>query len=493
MSLHYLTTPIYYANGAPHLGHAFTSVEADILRRRRIAAGGNVLLTTGIDEHGQSNARAIATSGLDAASYLDRRAAEFRGLFDRLGVGYDVFVRTTAPAHIESVREFARRLDARGALTLKRYQGLYCVGCEQFKKPSDLASDGRCPDHPLLALEATDEENWFLDVERFRPTLIQHIRDNPDWIQPPQYANEVLSLLAETAPPFCISRPRARVPHGVALPLAGDFVAYVWFDALINYLSNIGWPDEKYAAPWAASEHLIGKDILKTHALLWPIMLLAAGLPLPRKISVHGHWLDAEGRKMSKTLGNGVAPDDAIAAVGVDGVRWFFARHGRAASDGRISLDLLRSAYDADLANKLGNLHWRLVALARKATADALTRAGAEHAFPGSLNALDHRLGVASRAFDIEGTREICATAIVEIEALNALIAAEKPWSATTDATRAHRAIAVACYGLASCLRALAPVLPDAASNGLRSLGLSDEQAERVVIANDAAPLFPRR
>lgn len=361
MNTSYITTPIYYVNGSPHIGHAHTTIMADILKRHRRMRGVSVFMTTGTDEHGQKNQEAAAASGLPTMQYLDRQSGEFQALFDRLGVDYDFFVRTTHPYHVQQVRHFESLLHAKGLIEKKAYQGLYCTGCEQFKMENDLSQEGRCPDHPSLELEYTDEINYFVRIEDFRPWLLEHLETNPGWLQPERYLNEVRQMLAAPLEDLCISRPKSRVSLGVELPFDTDYVTYVWFDALINYITNVGWPDKDEFKWWRNAEHLIGKDIVKTHCIYWPIMLHALDIELPERVSVHGYWVGPGGQKMSKTLGNVVDPVEVIENFGVDALRYYLAKNMRTNADSQISVDLIRQTYESDLANNLGNLLSRVV------------------------------------------------------------------------------------------------------------------------------------
>ncbi|MCL4147984.1 UNVERIFIED_CONTAM: hypothetical protein GTU68_016591, partial [Idotea baltica] len=264
------------------------------------------------------------------------RCKEFQGRsFEKLDVAYEYFVRTKPGGPHKQRRRPAwnKSIFDRDLIIKKNYTGTYCKGCEEFKKESDLTEEGQCPLHPTMKVEQTDETNYFLKMEPFRERLLQHIADNPDFVQPEAFRNELKQMLSEPLDDLCISRPKTRVTLGVELPFDTDFVTYVWFDALANYLTNIDWPDESYAPWWAECEHLIGKDILKPHGVYWPIMLMAAGLPLPKKLSVHSHWVGAGGMKMSKSIGNVVDPMEVIAELGVDALRWYLARHMRADSD----------------------------------------------------------------------------------------------------------------------------------------------------------------
>ncbi|GAA0783398.1 methionine--tRNA ligase [Roseibium denhamense] len=381
----YITTPIYYVNGKPHIGHAYTSIVADIMKRNREALGYEMMLSTGVDEHGQKNQEAAADLEMDVNAYLDMRCKEFKDVFDQFGVSYDYFVRTSRDGHKTAVAGMEQTIFDKDLIVKKQYTGTYCKGCEEFKKESDLTEDGQCPLHPTMKVETTDETNYFLKLEPFREKLLQHIDDNPDFVQPEAFKNELKKMLAEPLEDLCISRPKSRVTLGVELPFDQDFVTYVWFDALANYLTNIGWPENGYEDWWAGCEHLIGKDILKPHGVYWPIMLMAAGLPLPKKLSVHSHWVGAGGVKMSKSIGNTVDPEEVAEKVGIDGLRWYLARHMRADSDSQISVDLIIQTFNSELGNKIGNLLSRVAKFSNK-NFDGKVPA------PGALTAEDEAL-----------------------------------------------------------------------------------------------------
>lgn len=467
----YLTTPIYYVNAPPHLGHAFTSVIADILKRQHSRLGISTLLSTGCDEHGQKNAQAAEAMGLAPQAYLDLRSAEFNALFDRLNVSYDVFVRTSAAAHGREVQRIVQRLRDKGFIRRKSYEGLYCTGCEQFKTPSDLDAAGHCREHPNLKAGLIREENYFLIIEPFRQRIIDHVVADPDFIRPRSFRAELLGLLKNPLEDLCISRPVARVPLGVRFPFDPDYVVYVWFDALINYLTNLGWPEPGYQGWWAEAEHLIGKDILKTHGVYWPAMLLALGETLPKGLRVHSHWVGEGGLKMSKSLGNVVDPHVVIDELGVDALRFYFARHLRAEADSAISVDMIRQTYVAELANKLGNLQARLLKFIHASL-------GGRIPARGPLTAADEALRSAvlsaaepwGNVMTLEDIPLRTAALVTAIETLNRYLTAEAPWSlAKSPATlsRAQTVAYTALDGLRLVLEALWPIMPSAMDRAL--------------------------
>jgi methionyl-tRNA synthetase len=505
----YITTPIYYVNGAPHIGHAHTSVMGDILKRARKLGGETVKLTTGTDEHGQKNEEAALSSGLAVQDYLTQQSSKFAAVFDSLGVSYDYFVRTTRLRHMQEVARVESELRARNLLVKKPYSGLYCSGCEQFKKPSDLTEDGRCRDHPTLTAEQTDETNYFFMIEPFRQRLRDYIRANPTWIQPQSYGNEVLSALEEPLEDLCISRPKTRVGLGVELPFDPDYVTYVWFDALINYLTNIDWPDAAYEDWWPFSEHLIGKDIVKTHCIYWPCILMALGVDMPARISVHGHWVGSGGVKMSKTVGNVVDPVEVIDRYGASALRFYLARHMRTGSDSQISLELLEQTYNIELGNKLGNLLLRCVKFAG-ARFDGVVPSpnamGQEET--ATLNTIrDQARIVLADLQNLTTIPSALSSLVAMINMLNDHVTQRAPWTLIKNPEAVGEAGGV-LYALLDSLRlvfeVLFPIMPDISARGLAVLGIADpsfgerkHELERGLLRpgsrfGEADVLFPR-
>lgn len=470
----YITTPIYYVNGSPHIGHAFTSIMADILKRNRIALGYDLMLSTGVDEHGQKNQEAAQDLGMDVHAYLDMRCTEFRDVFDKLDVDYDYFVRTSRDEHKQAVAGMEQSIFDKDLIVKKNYTGIYCKGCEEFKKESDLNEEGQCPLHPTMQVEQTEETNYFLKMEPFRERLLQHIADNPDFVQPEAFKNELKQMLAEPLEDLCISRPKSRVTLGVDLPFDTDFVTYVWFDALANYLTNIGWPEEAHASWWAEVEHLIGKDILKPHGVYWPIMLMAAGLPLPKKLSVHSHWVGAGGVKMSKSIGNVVDPGEVIEKLGVDALRWYLARHMRADSDSQISVELITQTYNSELGNKIGNLLSRAAKFSKARFDGTLPK-------PGPFSAEDEAI----RKAVLEATAGFSAwinladipanvqALITVADEMNNYFAEQAPWDLIKNEETKERCQTV-IYVTLDCLRvvmeSLKQVIPGSAERALKML-----------------------
>jgi len=360
----YFTTPIYYVNSYPHLGHAYTTIIVDGLSRYYRLKGYEVFFLTGTDEHGDKIAKSASASGKTPQEFVDEIASVFKKAWDTLGIEYHRFIRTTEEKHKKTVQYVLMKLYEKGEFYLDEYEGLYCFGCERFLTSKELDEKGYCRDHkkPPVYLK---EKNYFFDLEKYRPWL-RDLLQKEELIFPAFYKEEVLNLLEEPLPPLCISRPKSRLSWGIELPFDRDYVTYVWFDALINYLSGIGYPEdpswEKY---WQRAHHFIAKDILKPHAIYWPIMLKALGLPPYRKLYVHGYWL-MHRVKMSKSLGNVIDPLYLSQSFGRDALRYFLFREMAFGYDAEFSLEQFILRYNSDLANDYGNLIFRTLNLLEK-------------------------------------------------------------------------------------------------------------------------------
>jgi methionyl-tRNA synthetase len=359
MTAYYLTTPIYYANDVPHIGHAYTTIAADAVARYHRLQGRDVFLLTGTDEHGVNIERIAAARGVTPQQHVDGLAAAFRELWSQLDISYDRFIRTTEPAHRRAALALWRRLQASGDLYRGVYEGAYCPRCEAYYQRDELVG-AACPVH-RLPCEQVQEENWFFRLARYQDTLERLVRET-DFVQPESRRNEVLGVLAQGLRDFSISRRQVR--WGIPVPESPDEVLYVWVDALANYLTGVGFPDDEktFAHYWPADVHIVGKEIIRFHCLYWPALLLSAGLPLPRRVFAHG-WLTKDGHKISKTTGNVIDPTALTLDFGADAVRYYFLRAIPFGQDGDIQHAGFVARYNADLANDFGNLVQRATRL----------------------------------------------------------------------------------------------------------------------------------
>ncbi len=358
----YITTPIYYANASPHIGSAYTTVAADALARFHRLQGKEVFFLTGTDEHGEKIAQAARKQGIAPQEYVDQISSQFKQTWQELNISYNNFIRTTAPAHKKAVQKALQYLYDKGYIYKGKYQGLYCLGCEQYKTAKELV-DGLCPDHKTKPI-VMEEESYLFRLSAFSETIKEKIKNDELKIRPQNRQKEVLSFLEEGLKDISFSR---KIEWGVPLPWDKSQTAYVWADAFLNYLTGLGWEGETQKTPkfWPADLHLMSKDILRVHATIWPAMLLALGLPLPKEIFVHGFFL-VEGQKMSKSLGNVITPSSLIDRYEVDGTRYLLLSATPFGHDGDISIAKFDEKYNADLANGLGNLVSRALALVEK-------------------------------------------------------------------------------------------------------------------------------
>jgi methionyl-tRNA synthetase len=495
----YLTTAIDYVNSAPHLGTAYEKITADVIARYKRLAGFETLFVMGNDEHSQNVFRRAKEQGLEPLAYCDVMEREFRQAWDLLDVSYDDFIRTTQPRHKAAVQEFVRRIAANGDVYEGFYEGWYCVGCEAFKQEKDLV-DGKCPLHSTV--EWIKEKNHFFRLSKYQSPLLQHYEANPTFIQPDVRRNEILRLVEGGLEDISISR--AGQSWGIPVPHDPSSVVYVWFDALINYAAAAGFgTDEAKAGKWwPADLHVIGKDITRFHTVIWPAMLMAAGLALPKQVFGHG-FMSVEGQRMSKSLGNVIDPKDAASKHGVDPLRLYLVKEVTYGGDGDFSWGRFQERYNVDLANNLGNLVSRVATMAEKYRQGRLSPAEA----PGRLADLSTGVLVQYReGMDAFALEQGAAAAFRLVDAANEYIAETEPWKLAKDEANRAR-LSQVLFDVAEAVRVagvlLLPIMPKSAAEILRRVGetkaagavrLDDatwrNSGERTIIKGDA--LWPR-
>jgi methionyl-tRNA synthetase len=499
---YYVTTPIYYVNSTPHIGHAYTTVAADVFARHQRQRGRETFLLTGVDEHASKVARVAAEEGLEPQEYADRIVEAWRALPARLGVSNDFFIRTSDEGHKRFVQDFLERIRSNGRDDIYQdvYAGLYCVGCESFKTEDELV-DGRCPEHDVEP-EWIEERNWFFRLSAYEDQLLALYDMRPDFVLPGFRANEARSFIAGGLRDFSISR--AGQPWGVPIPWDPEQVAYVWADALVNYLSALSYarPGEDLVPRfWPEVRHLLGKDILRFHCVYWPAMLLAAGYDVPRQLFVHGYLL-LEDRKISKSLGNTVDPLELIDLYGADAVRFWCARSVSFGQDGSVSIDSVRERYERELGNDLGNLVSRTTAMVARYRGGMLAACPSAGSDVGAILApLGADVAARLDVFDLTGALERIWEVV---RGLNRHVEATAPWQLAKDDTRADELDRV-LYDLVDGLRAvavaLAAYMPDTSARILDALGQPSSVdwagveygRTRAVDGLEAAPpLFPR-
>jgi methionyl-tRNA synthetase len=491
----YVTTPIYYVNATPTLGHAYTTIAADILTRHHRQRGDETYFLTGVDEHADKVARVAAEQGLEPKEYADGIVGAWQELPRRLNAVNDFFIRTSDEGHKRFVQDFLQRIYDNGDVYEDVYAGWYCVGCEAFKTEAELV-DGKCPDHGTVA-EWLEEKNWFFRLSAYQDRLLQLYDERPDFVLPRYRYNEARSFIAGGLRDFSISR--ATQTWGVPIPWDPDQVAYVWADALVNYRSALSYaPGENLERFWPAV-HLLGKDILRFHCVYWPALLLSVGEEPPKQLFVHG-FLNFDNRKMSKSLGNVIDPLELIDVYGADAVRYYAARVTNFGQDGNVSVDDVRERYERELANDLGNLVSRTTAMIARYRDGTIEQSGTNA--PWDADALREEVVAALDRFEITGALE----AIWQfVRRLNQYVEESAPWQLAKDEARAAELTGV-LYNLADGLTAIAvavaPYLPESAPRILDALqqpadDLSLERVRpRTAVSvggiEPAPPLFPR-
>jgi methionyl-tRNA synthetase len=474
----YLTTPIYYVNDAPHIGHAYTTVAGDVLTRWHRQKGESVWFLTGTDEHGQKVMRTAEANNVAPQQWVDKLVADaWKPNWEHLNIANDDFIRTTEKRHTERVQKFLQSLKDSGHIYAGKYEGPYCVGCEEFKLPGDLIEiDGAkcCPIHSK-PIELVNENNWFFKLSEFTKLLLEHYRNNPEACQPESARNEVISFLEGGVSDLSISR--STFDWGIPVPWDTDQVVYVWFDALLNYATAVGLTDEatsdggkKFAQTWPADVHLVGKDILRFHAVIWPAMLMAAGLDVPKKVFAHG-WLLVGGEKMSKSKLTGIAPKDITDHFGVDAFRYYFLRAIPFGTDGSFSWEDMSARYTSELANDFGNLASRSAAMIEKYCGGVLPEVSKDAELEQALKQTVSIADAAMCALDFQGG----IVAIMDFcKKVNGYVTEKEPWILAKDPSN-KEVLEEVLYNTAESLRALAvllnPLMPDTCQILWQSLG----------------------
>ena len=473
----YITTPIYYVNARPHLGHAYTTIVADVVRRFQSMSSDQTFFLTGTDEHGDKIVRAAKKENCTPREYVDNISGLFSSLWPELNISNNAFIRTTNPAHMAVVESILQRIYDSGDIYFAEYEGLYCFGCERFYTERELV-DGKCPDHQVPP-ETIKESNYFFKMSRYQEWLIDHIKSNPDFIRPERYKNEVLAFLREPLGDLCISRPKSRLKWGITLPFDHDYVTYVWFDALLNYISAIGYPDgELYHTYWPVAQHIVAKDILKPHGIYWPIMLKAAGLPIYQHLNVHGYW-NVDQSKMSKSIGNVIEPLEMKDVYGLDAFRFFLMRDMVFGLDSNFNEEALVGRINADLANDLGNLFSRVLSMAHKYFKGVVPEPALDVEQEMDLGLADN----ARRAVDTYAANmntfafhKGLAAVWEFITQMNKYVDITAPWTLAKNKS-AHRQLETVIYNLLEGLRIISgliyPVMPDTAATMQKHLGFS--------------------
>lgn len=472
---YYLTTPLYYVNARPHIGHAYTNILCDSFARYQKFRGRDVFFLTGTDEHGTKIEKIARENKQTPKDYVDQMVPTFKELWENLGIHYDYFIRTTDAAHKRAVQQVLTFLEQKGDIYKASYKGWYCTPCESFWTELQL-SEGKCPDCRREVQELS-EDNYFFRLSKYQPWLMEYIQNHPEFILPENRRNEILGFLRQPLEDLCITRPRARLSWGIDFPGSPEHVVYVWFDALVNYISAVkyGLNDGEFERYWPADLHVIGKDILRQHVVFWPIMLHACELALPRTVLVHGWWTMA-GAKVSKSVGNIVDPVELTRIYGVDAFRYFLLHEVTVGFDGAYSESLLRERYTSDLANDLGNLWFRFGSMLERYFGGAVPKEknGEAPLLEMTFKAWDNVVD-AMEKFDPRKALEAIWQVVTKA---NQFVEEKKPWILAKDESK-KKELAETLGVLAECLAHLGYLLlsflPETGRQMLKRMGLPEK------------------
>ena len=493
MTRRYVTTPIYYVNSRPHIGHAYTTILCDAVARWGRLSGQKTFFLTGTDEHGQKVQQAADERGLTPIEHCDEMQQAFRDLWPRLEIQHDGFIRTTEKRHERVVQAALQQLWEADLIYPKEYGGWYSVGEERFFGEKDLV-DGKDPISGTT-VEWVEERNYFFRMSRFQAPLVEHIEKNPDFIRPENRRNEVLGFLRQPLEDLCISRPRSRLAWGIPIPFDPDYVTYVWFDALLNYLTGIGWPDTlDWPLWWEGATHVLGKDILTTHSVYWTTMLLALGVPLPHGLVAHGWWL-LDDSKMSKSKGNVVRPLDLVEKYGAAPFRYFVLRDMSVGQDANFSEVALVGRNNSELSNDLGNLVNRVLNLVEKrfggrVPPDDAPDPTVDGPLRAEIAALPETVASLVDGFRVNQAIEACMSLVRQ---LNKYVTETAPFKLVVSAPdRAASIVRLVLDGLAAVAQQLTPVMPEAMADLTGRLGAADGAVVTGAQVRKGEPLFPR-
>ena len=494
MKTFYLTTPIYYVNDKPHIGHAYTTILADVLTRFHRNSGEDVFFLTGLDEHGQKVQQAAEKHGVDPQKHCNEMAPRFLKLWENLHIQNDDFIRTTEKRHVDVVQHILQKVYDKGDIYEDEYEGLYSVSEERFITEKE-ADSGEFRD-----IKELKEKNYFFKMSNYQQALIDHIKNNSDFIQPKHRKNEVLGFLKQPLEDLCISRPKSRLGWGIELPFDSDYVTYVWFDALINYITAPGYNvnEENFNKYWPANYHLIGKDILTTHSVYWPTMLMSANIPLPQAIFAHGWWLIGKS-KMSKSLGNVVDPLGLIEEYGVDPVRYYLMREMVLGQDASFTIESFIKRYNSDLANDFGNLLSRISNLLKKFFDGRIPQDQDD-----SAEGLDVKskavetVAIVWEKIEVMRVNEAIEIILQFVRSINKYIETKAPWKlAKEEPEIAGKVLFTAAEALRVSAILLSPIMPNRTQTVLETLGATESGLDWGGLTSGIEvklhdPLFPR-